>query len=268
METSKILSADLLDLLFDERNKDYGAYMLRKTYNQRIKKALVITFSVAGLILAGSVLASTMKTKENARLAIMEVTLETITEEPEPLPEPEPEPPQEAQVRTEQFVNLRITEDEQVTEPPPAQDDLTDALIGDKKLEGVDASDVVEPPLPEVERGIVEVKPKEPAIWEKVEVDARYDGNWEKFLLKNLRPDVPVDNGAPPGKHKVIIKFVVDVDGTVSDIKPLTNVGYGMEEEAVRVLKKAQKWIPAFQNTQHVKAYRTQAITFEVYAEE
>jgi protein TonB len=57
MEANKILNADILDLIFEDRNKDYGAYELRKTYNKRIVKALVITASVALLALLGSLLA-------------------------------------------------------------------------------------------------------------------------------------------------------------------------------------------------------------------
>ena len=58
MEANKILSADILDIIFDGKNKDYGAYDLRKTYNRRIVRALIITAAVALLALLGSVLAS------------------------------------------------------------------------------------------------------------------------------------------------------------------------------------------------------------------
>ncbi len=62
MEANKILSADVLDLIFEDRNKDYGAYELRKTYNRRIIKALIITASIALLALLGSFIASKMDT--------------------------------------------------------------------------------------------------------------------------------------------------------------------------------------------------------------
>jgi protein TonB len=73
-----------------------------------------------------------------------------------------------------------------------------------------------------------------------------------------------VDNGAPAGRYSVVVQFVVDKEGNVSDIETLTHHGYGLEEEAVRVLKKATKWEPAIQNGIKVKAYRRQVITFEV----
>ena len=89
-----------------------------------------------------------------------------------------------------------------------------------------------------------------------------------KFLLKNLNPQTPIDNEAPSGNYTVLIQFVVDIDGTVSDIKALTNLGYGLEQEAIRVLKKAAKWKPAIQDGRQVKAYRKQAITFQVTTED
>ncbi len=136
------------------------------------------------------------------------------------------------------------------------------------KQDGVADIGITEPAKIDEGKGIIEEnKNKEPEIWTSVEVDAKFNGNWEKFLIKNLNPNVPVDNSAPPGVYKVVVQFVVDLDGNISDIKALTNNGYGMEQEAIRVLKRATKWEPAFQNGTHVKAYRSQPITFQVTEE-
>ena len=70
MEANKILSADVLDIIFDGKNKDYGAYELRKTYNRRITRALVITGSVALLALLTSILSSTLKLPTRVALFI------------------------------------------------------------------------------------------------------------------------------------------------------------------------------------------------------
>jgi len=100
-----------------------------------------------------------------------------------------------------------------------------------------------------------------------VEIPTSFNGNWIRFLEKNLNGNVPVDNGAPAGKYTVLIQFVIDQEGKVSEIQPLTNLGYGMEQEAIRVLKKADKWNPAVQNGRHVKTYRRQPITFQIDGE-
>src|SRR5688500_12446572 len=92
MDTNKILSADILDLIFDDRNKDYGAYELRKTYHTRITKSLVFTGVFITLIFTGVVLANKLTPKENTTFVIREgVFLDDIKldeKEPEPIPDP------------------------------------------------------------------------------------------------------------------------------------------------------------------------------------
>jgi periplasmic protein TonB len=269
MDTNKILSADLLDLLFDDRNKAYGAYELRRSYNKRIKKALFITATLTGVIIAGVAFASSVKPVKEDPI-IHEVTIVDIPDDPTPPPPPPPQelPPPEP-VHTEPLTNMAIVDDTQADDPPPTQDDLKNANIDVFKQDGRDAPEIVEPVDPGNGTGIVEPKKdKDPEIWPKVEVEAKFSDDWVRFLKNTLNATVPVDNGAPAGQYKVAVRFVVDVDGTVSDIVPVTNLGYGMEQEAVRALKKAKKWEPAFQNGNHVKAYRTQIIVFEVLTEE
>ena len=267
MDNSKILTADLLDLIFMDRNKDYGAYELRRSYSKRIKKALLITFTLALLGLAGSVLARSFKPQDDAGIKITSVDVTPITEKQEEIiKEPEKKKIIEP-VRTEQFSTYKITEDDQVAEPPPSREELENAKFGFEKIDGIDAPDFIEEPQPPGNKeGIVDEKPSEPEdyVYPIVEIPAKYAGNWEKFLLRHLRGEVPVENGAPAGRHTVIIQFIVDKEGNVSDIKAMSNVGFGMEEEAIRVLRKAEKWEPAIQAGYKVKAYRTQRITFEV----
>jgi hypothetical protein len=88
--------------------------------------------------------------------------------------------------------------------------------------------------------------------------------NWKKFLELNLNAGVPIANGAPAGLYKVWVQFVVGKDGSVTDIKPLTNWGYGMEDEVIRIIKKAEGWSPASIGGKPVKAFRMQPVTFSV----
>jgi len=104
-------------------------------------------------------------------------------------------------------------------------------------------------------------------IFEKVETEASFPGGdqaWRKFLEKNLNANTPVDNDAPIGIYTVIVQFIVDKEGNIGEMKPLTNYGYGLEKEVLRVLKLQTKWSPAFQNGRPVKAYRKQPVTFVV----
>lgn len=269
MNTNNILSADLLDILFDNRNKTYGAYDLRKTYNHRIKKALLLTGGFLSLVMLGTAFANSGDDKDNnLREKTVMRTIAEIPPEKKPeviIPEKKPELIQE---KTEPYTVLKIVEDDKFKSPPPENTDLKTANIGDEKLDGLDPSGIVKPAeIPEGTGIIEEKKVIEPEIWTKVEVDATYEGDWAKFLNRQLNPQVPSDNGAPEGSYRVLIQFVVDLDGTVSNLTPLTNMGYGMEQEAMRVIKKSLKWKPAFQNSKNVKAYRTQPITFQVLPE-
>jgi hypothetical protein len=102
-------------------------------------------------------------------------------------------------------------------------------------------------------------------VFEKVDVEATFSGGeraWRKYLEQTLNPNVPVENSAPVGIYTVIVQFIVDRTGAVSDIKTLTNFGYGMEQEVIRIMKQSPMWTPASQNNRTVKAYRKQPVTF------
>ena len=87
---------------------------------------------------------------------------------------------------------------------------------------------------------------------------------WMFFLQQHLKPKVPVKKGAPKGTYITIIRFIVTKEGNISDIKAETKNGYGMEEEAIRVIKKSPKWIPCIFLDKIVNAYRRQPITFVI----
>jgi periplasmic protein TonB len=272
MEANKILSADVLDLVFEHRNKDYGAYQLRKTYNKRIIRALVITGSVALLALLGSFLANKLDSgpsKDN----IKEVTLQDIPqddEKPPPPPPPPPKPPDPPKIEMEKFTPPKIVKDEEVKEPPPEQKQLEEVKISDIKQEGIKDEGLAAPVEIDQGKQIIEEKKDDDHIFEKVEIEASFkggEGAWKKYLERNLNPNVPVDNGAPEGTYTVYVQFVVSKDGSISDVKALTNHGYGMEAEAMKVIKKGPAWVPAVQNGRSVNAYRKQPITFQVTSE-
>ena len=103
-------------------------------------------------------------------------------------------------------------------------------------------------------------------VYAQVEVEADYPGGneaWAKYVSKNMKPGVP-SKDAPVGKYQVIAIFIVGTDGAVKDVKPLTILGYDMEEEVVRVIENSGKWTSAMQNGKPVNAYRKQPVTFMV----
>jgi protein TonB len=276
MEANKILSADILDLVFEGRNKEYGAYELRKTYNKRMIRALVLTAALFILIFLTAFLSNTLKKDNDKAVDVKEVELTAIKEEEEPKPEPPPPPPPPKtepppKVEMTKFTPPQIVKDEEVKKEdiPPEVEKLEETKIDVVSQEGIKDAGIATPVVDEGKA--VVAAPKDETDYEqtftKVEVEASFkggEGAWRKYLERNLNASAPVDNGANPGSYTVVVQFIVDKEGNISDVKALTNHGYGMEDEAVRVIKRGPKWEPAIQNGRQVKAYRKQPITFVV----
>lgn len=272
MEANQILKSDLLDLLFEDRNKAYGAYELRRSYSKRIRNALLITFAALVLIFLAAFVSQRVNTDEGKTVQVQDLTLEEIKQEekkeepPPPPPPPKVEPPK---VEMTKFTPPVIKKDEEVKkeEIPPEVEKLEDTKIDVVNQEGIKDQNIAAPVVDEGKQVVEAPKEDENKVFTKVEIEASFAGDWSSFLKRNLNPDVAVSGGAPPGTYQVIVQFIVDKEGNVSDVKALSNHGYGMEEEAMRVIKKAPKWTPAVQNGRQVKAYRKQPITF-IVAEE
>lgn len=269
MEPNKILKSDLLDLVFDNRNKAYGAYELRVTYPQRIKRSLLITLGIGAMIFTGVAWTTAGKSKtakadDETVYVVRRVPSVPDIPPPPPPPVKKTQPPPE--VRTERFIVPVIADDDKVKDQPIAVNDLNDARIGLIKTPGVDDPGDIMDPNDGKDKGIIETKKADDVdvIFTKVEKEAEFEGNWGKFLQNNFNGNVASENNAPAGTYTVIIQFVVDVDGSLSNIVPLSSKGYGLEQEAIRVLKQSKKWKPAIQNGRQVKAYRKQPITFVI----
>ena len=133
MDINKIMSADILDLIFEGRNKEYGAYELRKSYNRRLAWALIGTAIACILLIGGYFLSNAMGgDKDTAQMVQQDINLEEIKEEkkeePPPPPPPKPEPPK---VEIAKFTPPKIVKDEEVKEDekPPEIEKLEDTAI-------------------------------------------------------------------------------------------------------------------------------------------
>ncbi len=275
MDINKIQSADILDIIFDGRNKQYGAYDLRKTYNRRLTKALIITAGVAALIFLATVLVGQFQKKTNDELDVLDTQMAEIKKDAPPPPVIPPPPPPKAppppEINQVKFTPPKIVKDEEVKPEEKIEEIKEDQVISTKTVESDNKDAVVAAPVEEKGTGVVEAPPKkeedEDKIFTKVENEAEFPGGdaaWRRYLEKNLDPNAPVENGAPEGTYKVTVQFIVSKDGSISDVKALTSHGYGMEAEAIKIIKKGPKWTPALQNGRNVNAYRSQPITFVV----
>ena len=275
MEANKILNADILDILFEGKNKAYGAYQLRKTYNNRMFKAILAMAALLLVVGIGFLLANNKKDDEG-KLTITETEMSEVKkDEPPPPPPPvtPPPPPPPPEVKQIQFTPPVVKKDEDVKKDEKIEEIVEDAQISTKTVETDNTKQKIEV-APEETKGSEVVAPtpapvEEDKIFTKVEQEAEFPGGgWGKYLQKNLNANTPADNGAAAGNYTVIIRFVVAKDGSISDVTAETKLGFGMEEEAIKIIKRGPKWTPAQQNGNVVKAYRRQPITFQVLAEE
>ena len=276
MDVNKIQSADILDIIFDGRNKEYGAYELRKTYNKRMVKALVATVLIVVLALLGNLLANSTPGSKT-ELIVQDVSLENVQQEekkPEPPPPPPPPKQEPPKVEITKFTPPKIVKDEEVKEEDEIKEveKLEDTKIGTINQEGAKDEGIVAPPV-ESGTGVVEAPKKEEdydKIFTVVQIPAEFPGGlpaWAKYLERNLNRDLPVENGAPPGKYTVVVSFIVAKDGTISDVVAENDPGYGTKNEAVRVITRGPKWKPAVQNGRNVIYRHKQSITFMVSEE-
>jgi protein TonB len=273
METNKILNANVLDIIFDGKNKQYGAYDLRVSYNTRIRKSLLITGSVALLFFFCSAFANFIGKGKKDSIEVIDTQMAKLKQEPPApvVPPPPVTPPPVVEPNQVRFTPPVIVKDD-VVKPEDKIEDINDnqAISTETKVTD-NTNQIVQAPIDEPKgTGAVEVLNKgedENKIFVKVEKEAAFDGDWNSFLKKNLDATTPGNNDAPEGTYTVVVKFVVSKDGSLSDIMCESDPGYGICKEAIRVIKKSKKWNPALQNANVVNAYRRQPITFLVEAQ-
>lgn len=271
MEANKILNSDILDLVFEGRNKEYGAYDLRKKYNKRITLALGITGGILLAVMGASFLSNALAPSNNDDVEVRDVVVQNIQEAAPPPPPPPPPkpPPPPPQLETAKFTPPVIKKDEEVRkEEIPPIEKLAEVVIADKSQEGVKDEGLI---APVVDKGtqVVETKPVEDEnkVFEKVEIEASVNlPLWRRHLETQLARYIEdaASNGMAPGQYTVNVRFLVERDGSIADVKALNDPGNGLASGAVEVVKRGPKWAPGEQNGKKVRSYHTQPITFQI----
>ena len=170
------------------------------------------------------------------------------------------------------FTPPKIGKDDQVKpeEKPPEQEKLEDTKIGAVNQEGIKDEGITAPPVSGAGKGVVVAPKKDEEDYDKtftkVEIESDFPGGaaaWLRYLNKNLRyPDDAVNNEI---QGTVIVQFIVDKEGNVSDVQAISGPDNGgLREEAMRVIKKSGRWTPAIQNGRQVKSYKKQPIVFKL----
>lgn len=271
MRIDQILSADTLDLLFDNRNKAYGAYDLRKFYQDRLLKSMAITFFAAGLI---SLFVFSAKNKEI--LVFEEIMVETspvVLQESIPdIPPPVDQPQRQTQKTDAQkyIKNIVITNKPAEAEPLAKNLDLvaisSKTVLGDPDVTltvGADPGLKNKPGLaiaaaPVVTKTDIET----PRL--TAEVMPSYPGGLEalkKFLERNLNNPQDLEDGQVVS---VKIRFIVGYDGKLKGFETVEDGGEAFNKEVIRVLKKMKDWNPGKSNGENVSVYYMIPVKFMV----
>ncbi|MEO8823698.1 MAG: energy transducer TonB [Ginsengibacter sp.] len=271
MERNQILKSDILDIIFDGRNKEYGAYDLRKTYNKRITVALIGTIAVILVFLIGSAIANKLQKEDTVvQLHTTDATLQKIKpdEPPPPPPPPPPKIPPPPPVATIKFTPPKVVKDEEVIKPPPEVKQIEEAKVDVKTVEGTKDLGIVAPPTDlkgtSVVAAPVEKKEDPDKVFTKVEIEAQFPGGltaWSRYVSRAIT--ARVDEFSESDYGTCVVRFIVDKTGKVSDVQATTMKGSKLAEVAVNAIRNGPKWIPAQQNGRQVNAYRLQPVTLQ-----
>jgi periplasmic protein TonB len=269
MSKLNIFKTEWIDMVFEGRNKAYGAYQLRSENPKTTSRALLIGALLFAAAIAGPVVKNIISEQlAKGEQENMDKVIETALLPPPPKedlpPPPPPEPPKSVNDQVK-FPPPEVVKKELVRdEDPPTVEDLKDADPGQKNVKGDEnAGDIViDQPAGEGDKGNEVVEDNK--VYVAVEVQAGPTGGmagfYKKFSSSFNAPEV--DEGI--AQLKVYLSFVVEKDGSFTDIKVARDPGYGAGKEAIRVLKSMPNWKPAIQNGRPVRSQFTLPITIQV----
>ena len=264
-----------VDLVFEGKNQAYGAYQLRKNTGIRNLKALAVMFAafiiIAGIVYAKVSIENYIASKNAAIEA--DVELQSLAEKKE-IKEEKKDEPEVEKIEVERvkssvaFTVPEIKKDDEVKEDQEmkSQDDLaeTNTAIGAFTVEGNDETAEVK----HVEEKIAEpepVKEEETKVFDVVEQMPSFPGGPSalmQYLSSNIKyPVVAEENGV---QGRVVCTFVVEKDGSITDVRVVKSVDPSLDKEAVRVVKSMPKWIPGKQNGSAVRVKYTVPVTFRL----
>ena len=278
MSKIDLLEREWIDLVFEGKNDAYGAYTIRRDTSHR--NLLAVIALICGLIAIVAIFLL-VNVAQNAIAAAAaehetEVTLEAIEEEVEEekddeeivyeIEELEQLVAEETVMNSEKFTAYEMEDDapEQVTK---TQDEVATSDVAIGAIDYDQGSNEAEHVLKVNEKVVDEVPPavEETKVFDVVEQMPSFKGGdaaLMEWLSKNIKyPVVAEENGI---QGRVVATFVVERDGSITDVKIVKSVDPSLDKEAVRVLKAMPKWIPGKQNGQAVRVKYTVPVTFRL----
>lgn len=272
----KLNSSNWCDIVFEGKNKKYGAYALRQSSSKRHLIAFAIVLLFVGIVAAIPALMKAVN-KNNDYTGTVDGPFiidyfPTEPEKEEPIVDPVISTPPPVKVRaTEMFTPPVVKPDAEVDEAKElkSQETLHDtkAAIGTITIEGSTDADAVDPSTLLQNQQITgtSTQQQEEKPEHHVEQMPQYPGGemeLMKYLSSNIKyPTMAAEQGI---EGRVVLQFVVGKDGRISDVKVVRTLDPACDKEAVRVVKSMQKWIPGMQNGRNVPVYFTLPVLFKL----
>ena len=273
MDNAQLAKASLNDIVFEGRNKAYGAYVLRRLYQRHVTRALIIATSIFALLVFFPLIAQYLKDKlpKEAKKNLQENVLMDApplddTKPPPPPPPPEAPPPPPPKLTTIKFTPPVVKKDEEVKkEEVPDQEELKDKTVATVTVKGnTDAPDLSE--LSGTGDKVVE-EVVENKVYTYVEQMPELPGGGGQGAIvvaiqKAVRyPPMALRNQV---EGRIFASFTVNPQGDVTDVKVVKGLGSGLDEETIRAIKTLPKFRPGKQNGRAVSVSFTVPITYKI----
>ncbi|WP_394759959.1 energy transducer TonB [Flavobacterium sp.] len=263
-----IFKSQWLDLVFEGRNKKYGAYELRKENPKTSVKALLGGAFVFALALSTPLILEMIPNSDDAKNSLDEKVVLVNMDKPKDVLPPPPKPPEPPKPKIDEvkFVAPKVVEKEKVVEEIKTIEELKDKNIAAKDQKGdKDAEIVIDQPTGNSDKD-AEIIDNNVYSSAGIEVQPEFPGGaagFSKYVQRNYRtPEVEQDL-----KGRVFVEFVVEKDGSLTDIKVVRDLGFGTGQEAVRMLRNAPKWKPGVQNGKTIRVRYSLPIMLDIKME-
>lgn len=255
------MNSDVLDIVFEKRNKLYGAYTLRKFYNNRLIKSLGVTLGVVTILSAFTLIP---KEKETT-ISFTDISMSSVANPKTPDPKKElPKPLKSIQPSQKKFPQPVIVDDKMKADT--MQELKPTDIISSVNVVGTETTGTIGEPTTDnnVGEGKTEITPVIDATepLENPEIEPTYPGGinaLKKFLERNLVNPKSMEEGEMVA---VNVKFVVGYDGKLQQFTVVKDGGEIFNNEVIRVLKKMPQWVPGKSKGQNVAVYFTIPIKF------
>lgn len=276
MSKVDLIDNSWVELVFENKNKAYGAYQLRKETGKRNVKAMIIVFAtIAAIIVAAwakvaieNAMPKKVAIETDVELSKLAQKKEAKVERKEPVKVEMEQKVVEKVKSSVKFTAPEIKKDEDVKpeDELKSQDDLakTNTAIGSFDVKG---NDEAEGEVLKAKEVIADEKPKEEEtkVFDVVEQMPQFPGGQQalfEYLSKNIKyPVIAEENGV---QGRVIVTFVVERDGSITDVKVVKSVDPSLDKEAQRVIKSMPHWIPGKQNGSAVRVKYTVPVIFRL----